>query len=105
MEFSPEEAGGPMSLARASYYRARVGDLDLRVSVCNALERCTAILYVLDPEPELFGLCTAHLLGRAGYGTTSPLRGCAIVGVGHHPSLYGGGPAGWDVQAMRELRR
>ena len=71
-------------------------------TAANHLNRNTAhhhlillqyILYVLDPEPELFALAAVHAFGRYGYNTgddpdASILRKCAIVGVGHVPTAY-----------------
>ena len=68
------------------------------------------ILYVLDPEPELFALAAVHAFGRYGYNTgddpdASILRKCAIVGVGHDSAAYEAGPFGFNVEALRDLRR
>ncbi len=53
----------------------------------------SATTKVLDPEPELFALATAHLFGRAGYEANgspmaSPLKRVAVVGVGRHPGSF-----------------
>ena len=58
---------------------------------------------------QLFALAAAHVFGRFGYDESSPLRGLAIVGIGHHPDTFASAETapglGWDVSALRELRR
>jgi hypothetical protein len=86
--------------------------LSLKLSVARPLSRRAPlrVLYVLDPEPELFALTCAHIFGRYGYDAdederASHMRRCAIVGVGHDPSLFDFTCDGWDVAKLRELRR
>ena len=65
-----------------------------------------AILYVLDPEPELFISAMSHLYGRAGYyEETSILHRIAIAGVGFSPHTFDAHPHGWNVNLLRNLRR
>ena len=88
--------------------------LGLKLSVARPLSRRApplCVLYVLDPEPELFALTCAHIFGRYGYDAdedehaSSHMRRCAIVGVGHDPSLFDCTCDGWNVAKLRELRR
>ena len=102
-------------LARVSYSTLECGDeLTLRLSVALPLDRRGPpefILYLLDPEPELFALATAHVYGRYSYIATdddpeaSVMRRCALVGIGHEPSLYAAGAHGFSTDALRTLRR
>ena len=110
-----EASAAPLGLLRTRHERfeAADGELCLRLSFAAPLSKVgpVTVLYVLDPEPELFVLAAAHILGRAGYDAdgshdASPLQRLAVVGVGHHPSTFGGDDAGgWDVVRLRELRR
>ena len=109
----------PLGLMRTRHHRldlrqgSSADGLLLRVSLALPLAKTGPyyVWYVLDPEPELFALVVAHIFGRAGYDAddslgASPLRRVAVVGVGHHPeSCLAGHADGWDVSALRELRR
>ena len=44
----------PQRLEVASHSSS--AEVVVRISVCPPLDPCTAVLYILDPEPELFGL-------------------------------------------------
>ena len=120
----PEPPGNgcdALGLRRACSFKVVVpgAGLTLRLSVAPPVGggAPTGVLYVLDPEPELFVLVAAHVLSRAGYDSESappsPLRGLAVVGVGHHPDAmlgaatlgFRGADGSWDVDAMRALRR
>ena len=102
-----------MGLTRVRHETLELGGgIRLLLSIAAPLSNSQPklVLYVLDPEPELFALAAAHLYGRCGYDDdeapdASVLRGCVIVGVGHDPSLFRAGPQGWKVQSLRELRR
>ena len=99
----------PSAFLRVSHEKFTVGDLSLRLSYAFPLSEGPpkGILFCLDPEPELFSLATSHLFGRYGYDSDPgpALRGLAVVGVGHHPDLFTSRARGWDIDALRELRR
>ena len=112
----PMADGGAFGLSRVatSHTIDCGGDLKLRLSVAVPLDKRgppSFVIYVLDPEPELFALVTAHLFGRFGYVSSendpeaSLMRRAAVVGVGHDPSLYNAGAYGFSVEALRDLRR
>lgn len=70
------------------------------------------ILYVLDPEPVLFGVAALHSYSAAGYFANVPLdapetayRRLYVVGVGHSLELFASSAAGWDSTALRAVRR
>eukprot|EP00931_Biecheleriopsis_adriatica_P119610 TRINITY_DN94834_c0_g1_i1.p1 TRINITY_DN94834_c0_g1~~TRINITY_DN94834_c0_g1_i1.p1 ORF type:complete len:167 (-),score=19.65 TRINITY_DN94834_c0_g1_i1:211-711(-) len=100
-------------LLRASHHPFAVGDLQLQISIALPLAGGVpeAVLYVLDAEPELFAVAATHLYGRTGYCLDkddpkySPLRRVAVIGVGHDPACWGMSDTGWDIGALRELRR
>ena len=101
-------------LGRAMHEVLELEGLGLKLSVARPLSRRApplCVLYVLDPEPELFALTCAHIFGRYGYDAdedehaSSHMRRCAIVGVGHDPSLFDCTCDGWNVAKLRELRR
>jgi hypothetical protein len=102
-----------IGLSRVSHSSFVCGDLLLRLSVAPALDARAPeyVLYVLDPEPEIFALAACHAYSRFGYVETdddpdaSVLRRCAIVGVGHNPALFGAGQRSFDVDALRTMRR
>ena len=87
------------------------GGIKLRVCIAGPLSsRIGSVLYVLDPEPELFALAAAHLYGRFGYEMdddprASVMRHCAVVGVGHDPAHFRANSSGWKVENLRDLRR
>ena len=80
----------------------------LHVTITPARDQQTplAVLYVLDPEPELLTYAVVMVLIQSleAYHEAFWSR-IAVVGVGHMPSSYGAGPAGWNVAALKELRR
>lgn len=101
-------------LGRAMHEVLELEGFGLKLSVARPLSRRApplCVLYVLDPEPELFALTCAHIFGRYGYDAdedehaSSHMRRCAIVGVGHDPSLFDCTCDGWNVAKLRELRR
>ena len=102
----------PPVAAHASCFTTRAG-LRLQLSLAGPLCHTAPpsfVLYILDPYPELFALTCADLLGRGGYDIdgspeASPLRQLAIVGIGHDPADYSAGTLGWNVEALRALRR
>ena len=88
------------------------GGITLQISIAAPLSKATptCVLYILDPEPELFALATAHIYGRYGYDSddcaeASVMRQCVLVGVGHDPSHFKATPTSWKVQNLRDLRR
>lgn len=87
------------------------GGIKLQVSIAGPLSlQPDRVLYVLDPEPELFALAASHLYGRYGYEMdddprASVMRHCALVGVGHDPSHFRANAKGWKVENLRDLRR
>jgi len=99
--------------ARVEHHSIDVEGLALRISIAPPLNSSgppAAILYILDPDPELFPLAAVHIFGRAGFDddaspSASVLRCIAVVGVGHHPRSFSATSVGWDVAALRELRR
>jgi hypothetical protein len=69
------------------------------------------ILYVLDPEPILFGAAALHAFAGSTYYRSAPLvvpeslyHRLYIVGVGHAPEEFTDG-RGIDAPALRQLRR
>ena len=101
-------------LARVRHVQLDVGGLHLRLSVARPLSQSppSCAMYILDPEPELFALATAHLFGRFGYDSddaddgTSLMRRCAVVGIGFDPeSSFECTEDGWNVGKLKELRR
>jgi len=71
------------------------------------------LLYVLDPEPILFGLAALFAYQASGYNQRAEEASCAealfhrmiVVGVGHDRADYSVGSWGWDAEALRQLRR
>ena len=103
----------PLAILAIEAEHTPTAPLVLRVSVAPPLDDgvADAVLYVLDPEPELFHVAAMHMYSRFGYENDptsskySQLRRCAIVGVGHHPDSFRATDQGWDIPALRELRR
>lgn len=105
---------GLAGLARVRHEHLNLGgDLRILLSIAEPLS-CTAlhpkfVLYVLDPEPELFAIATAHMYSRYGYefteGNEPFMRHVAIVGVGHDPALYDANAYGFNAAKLRDLRR
>ena len=103
---------GLAGLARVRHEHLNLGgDLCILLSIAEPLS-CTAlhpkfVLYVLDPEPELFAIATAHMYSRYGYefteGSEPSMRHVAIVGVGHDPALYDANAYGFDAAKLRDL--
>ena len=65
------------------------------------------VLYVLDPEPLLFGAAALFAFAQAAYGSTpdsveSVFRRMHVVGVGHAAGSYGLDGAGLDTAALRQ---
>lgn len=70
------------------------------------------VLYVLDPEPLLFGAAALFAYGTHGYfaGASDELPEhtfgrLQIVGVGHVASDFAASAEGWDNATLRQLRR
>ena len=68
------------------------------------------VLYVLDPEPVLFGAAALHCYAGCGYfasgrGPEAAFHRLYVVGIGHEASSFSAGPTGWDSSALRNLRR
>ena len=70
------------------------------------------VLYVLDPEPVLFGAaCLAVYAGSGYYATVAPdtpesrYERIHVVGIGHARDSFAATPLGWDAPALRTLRR
>eukprot|EP00931_Biecheleriopsis_adriatica_P051696 TRINITY_DN30013_c0_g2_i2.p1 TRINITY_DN30013_c0_g2~~TRINITY_DN30013_c0_g2_i2.p1 ORF type:complete len:628 (-),score=91.60 TRINITY_DN30013_c0_g2_i2:70-1953(-) len=107
---SCEDEGGvvPQGLLRSweQNHKVVIGTLALRLSYAPPLAggAPVAVLYVLDPEPELFALSALHIFSRAGQRSdqdfTSQLHLIGVVGVGHHPSCADG-----NSEVMHELRQ
>ena len=108
-------ASGFVSLARCSHSTLDLGeDCRLHISVAPPLDNRAPpsfVLYILDPEFELFATAASHLYSRFNYVSSdddesaSVLRKVALVGVGHHPSLFEAGAFKFSVTALRDLRR
>lgn len=111
---------GAQRATRHSYtLRSREGlpDLQLDISVAKTPSRhCNpdgpvVILYVLDPEPILFGAAALFAYGQVGYypsDTThseSVYRRMVVVGVGHCAEAFSGDSEGFDSAALRTVRR
>ena len=71
------------------------------------------VLYVLDPEPVLFGAACLHCYAGAGYYARVPttsaeggFRCTHVVGIGHSVgSSFAADAVSWDGPALRNLRR
>ena len=70
------------------------------------------VLYILDPEPVLFGAACLHCYAGTGYFQASAesepesaFRRIFVVGVGHARSDYSADGNGWDSTKLRSLRR
>jgi hypothetical protein len=67
------------------------------------------VIYVLDPDPVLFGAAALFAYGRAPYAEpgTAESAFCRmhIVGVGHAESLFSLDGDGFDKVALRHIRR
>lgn len=68
------------------------------------------VLYVLDPEPILFGAATLFAFAQAAYGSTpgtveSVFRRMYVVGVGHAASSFALDGSGLDTARLRQIRR
>ena len=68
------------------------------------------VLYVLDPEPVLFGAAALHCYAGSGYftsgrGPEAAFHRLYVVGVGPEPSAFSASPSGWDGPALKHLRR
>ena len=71
-----------------------------------------AVLYVLDPEPVLFGAACLHVYAGSGYFAGAPetaaessFRSLAVIGIGHAREAFASTASGWDATALRSLRR
>lgn len=98
---------GPTHVHHELFSSHASGALRIHLMVSRPLDRAppTCVLFLLDPFPELMSLACAHVLGRYGYDNASPLRRMAIVGIGHDPADYAAAHNGWNVEALRALRR
>ena len=68
------------------------------------------VLYVLDPEPVLFGVAALFTYGTSGYfpAAATPeatFRRLHVVGIGHAAGAFSAGAQGWDNATLRQLRR
>ena len=91
--------------------------LSLDLTVAPAPDTATAdspaiVLYVLDPEPILFGaVCLQCYAGAGYYASAAPdapessYRRLHVVGVGHRTADYGADARMWDGPRLRNLRR
>jgi len=112
----------PCGLARVERHRfvlpgdGTVPELELDLSIAPATtaspDESLLILYVLDPEPSLFGAAALHAYSGSGYFASAPeaapearYRRLCVVGVGHAREAYGANARGWDAPALRALRR
>ena len=91
-----------------------VGELPLDILIARpplAGAGDALILYVLDPEPVLFGVAALHSYSGTGYfakvldAPEASYRRLYVVGVGHSRELFGSSAAGWDSAALRTVRR
>ena len=74
--------------------------------------RAPTVLYVLDPEPVLFGAACLHVYAGSGYFAAAPeasaergFRRLHVVGIGHAREAFAATASGWDAPALRALRR
>ena len=92
------------------------GDLALDVSVAPAVGRHAGdalVVYVLDPEPVLFGAAALFVFGQAGYfdGCCAPedpearFARVHVVGVGHAAEAFRLTERGFDRLRLRDHRR
>ena len=112
----------PCGLARVERHRfvlpgdGTVPELALDLSIAPATtaspDESVLILYVLDPEPSLFGAAALHAYSGSGYFASAPeaapearYRRLCVVGIGHAREAYGANARGWDAPALRVLRR
>lgn len=102
----------PCGLQRATRESITIKGIHLQLSYAPALSSSTEyIVYLLDPEPEMFTLACTHLYARFGHVNddadpeASLMRDVAIVGVGHHPDSFAANKDSWDTDGLRELRR
>lgn len=98
-----------------------VGELPLDILIAQpASGGCGAgdalILFVLDPEPVLFGVAALHSYSGTGYfaqvldAPEAAYRRLYVVGVGHSRESFASSAGGsdgipWDAAALRALRR
>ena len=90
-------------------------DLDLLVASAPAdvaSEAEAFVLYVLDPEPILFGAACLACYAGGGYFASAhsdaPERvfhNLHVVGIGHRSADFSANPRSWDVAGLRDLRR
>lgn len=101
-------------VGRVTHSTLDCDSLKLQLSVAPPLDQSRPpkfVLYVLDPEPEIFAIAAAHIYGRFGYVTSdadpdaSVMRRCALIGIGHDPDTYAAGPHRFSVDELRLLRR
>lgn len=77
----------------------------------KAVEESPLILYVLDPEPLLFGAAALFAAAQAGYFPDNQgieeaqFRQLFVVGVGHAAESFGLDAEGFDKDKLRNLRR
>ena len=67
-------------------------------------------LYVLDPQPILFGAAALFAYGQANYfkgedGDEAAFRRMHVVGVGHARESFGLSESGFESKALRDIRR
>jgi len=115
-------------LKRVRHCTKEIGGQALHIQVAAPLKKGPPrkVVYILDPEPELFVLMSTALYGRVGYYPEDPvtgedhpmcqksleqgtdlcvLRDAALVGVGFDPRSYELGAEGWNTEKLVELRR
>ena len=67
------------------------------------------VVYVLDPEPMLFGAAALFAYGQAPYGTPgtaeAAYRRMYIIGVGHSDAAFSLDGDGFDPVSLRNIRR
>lgn len=74
-------------------------------------EEDVVVLYVLDPEPMMFGAAALFAFAQAAYGAHAPGSVEAVfcrmhvVGVGHAAGSFGLDGGGLDTAALRRVRR
>ena len=107
-----------LGTARATRHEVSItdaaGELALDITLAKAPEAPShgdIVLYVLDPEPILFGAACLHAYAGAGYYGSAQFvpehlyRRLHIVGIGHAATSYSANEKTWDTRQLRDLRR
>lgn len=76
----------------------------------EAEEEDAVVIYVLDPEPILFGAAALFAFSQAAYGSVpgsveAVFRRVYVVGVGHAADSFALDGSGLDTAALRQMRR